>query len=40
MTHARIDGQTTTTGDRYQMLLAISEAIISHRDLILRRFTI
>ena len=33
MTNAHVDGQATTTGDRYQTLLAISEAIISHRDL-------
>ncbi len=26
-------GQATSTSDRYQVLLAISEAIISHRDL-------
>ncbi len=28
-----LDRQTTATGDRYQALLAVSEAIISHRDL-------
>ena len=33
MTDAHVDGQATATGDRYQALLAISEAIISHRDL-------
>ena len=32
MTNAHVDGQAAT-GDRYQALLAISEAIISHRDL-------
>ena len=33
MTDAHVDGQATSTGDRYQVLLAISEAIISHRGL-------
>jgi formate hydrogenlyase transcriptional activator len=32
MTNANVDGQATA-GDRYQTLLAISEAIVSHRDL-------
>ena len=33
MTDAHVDGQATATDDRYQALLAISEAIISHRSL-------
>jgi formate hydrogenlyase transcriptional activator len=33
MTSAHIDGQATTTRDRYQTLLAVSEAIVAHRDL-------
>src|SRR6478609_5822171 len=33
MTEAQVAGQATDTSDRYQVLLAISEAIISHRDL-------
>ena len=33
MTEAQADGQATSSSDRYQVLLAISEAIISHRDL-------
>jgi formate hydrogenlyase transcriptional activator len=33
MTDAHVDGQAASTSDRYQTLLAISEAIISHRDL-------
>ena len=32
MTNANVDGQAAA-GDRYQTLLAISEAIVSHRDL-------
>ena len=32
MTNAKIDGEAAA-GDRYQTLLAISEAIVSHRDL-------
>ena len=30
---ANSDGQTTATEDRYRALLAVSEAIASHRDL-------
>ena len=33
MTSARSSGQATATGDRYRALLAVSEAIASHRDL-------
>jgi formate hydrogenlyase transcriptional activator len=33
MTGTHIDGQATTTGDRYQALLAVSAAIVAHRDL-------
>jgi formate hydrogenlyase transcriptional activator len=33
MASVHIDQQTTATGDRYQTLLAVSEAIIAHRDL-------
>jgi formate hydrogenlyase transcriptional activator len=33
MTSPRFDGQGTATGDRYCALLAVSEAIASHRDL-------
>jgi formate hydrogenlyase transcriptional activator len=33
MTGAPIDGQASPTGDRYRALLAVSETIISHRDL-------
>jgi formate hydrogenlyase transcriptional activator len=33
MTDANGEGRVINTGDRYQALLAISEAIISHRDL-------
>ena len=33
MTSTHVDGQATATGDRYQALLAVSAAIVSHRDL-------
>jgi formate hydrogenlyase transcriptional activator len=33
MTSPHFDGQATATGDRYRALLAVSEAIASHRDL-------
>src|ERR1700722_14888113 len=33
MTSLRSDGQATATDDRYRALLAVSEAIASHRDL-------
>jgi formate hydrogenlyase transcriptional activator len=33
MTGAHGDGQAAATGDRYRALLAVSEAIASHRDL-------
>src|SRR5437868_14182504 len=33
MTSPRFDGQATATSDRYRALLAVSEAIGSHRDL-------
>ena len=33
MTRAHFDGQATATGDPYRALLAVSEAIVSHRDL-------
>src|SRR5262245_42912310 len=33
MTSPRFDGQATATGDQYCTLLAVSEAIASHRDL-------
>src|SRR5205823_12832845 len=33
MTSPRFDGQATATSDRYRALLAVSEAITSHRDL-------
>src|SRR6476620_3082186 len=33
MTDAHVDGLATSASDRYQVLLAISEAIISHRGL-------
>ena len=33
MTSAHSDGQATATGDPYRALLAVSEAIVSHRDL-------
>ena len=33
MTAAHVDGPATATGDRYRALLAVSEAIVSHRDL-------
>src|SRR5260370_32710583 len=33
MTGADLDGQAVATGDRYQALLAVLEAIVSHRDL-------
>ena len=33
MTSDHFDGQATATGDRYRALLAVSEAIVSHRDL-------
>src|SRR5712691_13236105 len=33
MTTAHIDGQVTAGGDAYRALLAVSEAIASHRDL-------
>jgi hypothetical protein len=28
-----LDGQATAIGDQYRALLAVSEAIVSHRDL-------
>src|SRR5271155_1195547 len=33
MTGADLDGQAVATGDRYRALLAVSEVIVSHRDL-------
>ena len=33
MSAAHSDGQATAAGDRYRALLAVSEAIVSHRDL-------
>ena len=33
MTTAHRDGQVTAPGDAYRALLAVSEAIVSHRDL-------
>src|SRR5580704_9520718 len=33
MTSADLDGQATAVDDRYRALLAVSEAIVSHRDL-------
>jgi formate hydrogenlyase transcriptional activator len=33
VTHTHLGEQTTAAGDRYRTLLAISEAIVSHRDL-------
>ena len=33
MTTAHMDGQVTAPGDAYRALLAVSEAIVSHRDL-------
>jgi formate hydrogenlyase transcriptional activator len=33
MTSAPFDGQAAASGDRYRALLAVSEAIVSHRDL-------
>ena len=33
MTSAHFDGQATAPGDAYRALLAVSEAIASHRDL-------
>jgi hypothetical protein len=33
MTSPHFDGKATGTGDRYQALLAVSEAIVSHREL-------
>lgn len=33
MTSAPFDGKPITTGDQYQALLAVSEAIVSHREL-------
>jgi formate hydrogenlyase transcriptional activator len=33
MTGGRIDGEATATGDRYRALLAVSQAIVAHRDL-------
>jgi formate hydrogenlyase transcriptional activator len=33
MTSAHIDGQATADRDRYQTLLAVSQAIVAHRDL-------
>ena len=33
MREAHVDGQATATSDRYLALLAVSEAIVSHRDL-------
>ena len=32
MTGAPVDGQAAATADRYQALLAVSEAIVAHRD--------
>ena len=33
MREAHVDGQATATGDRYRALLAVSEAIVAHRDM-------
>src|SRR5258708_26545594 len=33
MTSADSEAQATASGDRYQALLAVAEAIVSHRDL-------
>src|SRR6476660_9597780 len=33
MTSAHLDGQATAPGDPYRALLAVSEVIVSHRDL-------
>jgi hypothetical protein len=33
MTSADLDGQAAAPDDRYRPLLAVSEAIVSHRDL-------
>jgi hypothetical protein len=33
MTGAHVDRPTTATSDRYQALLAVSAAIVAHRDL-------
>src|ERR1700688_1798735 len=33
MTGAELDGRATAACDRYRALLAVSEAIVSHRDL-------
>jgi hypothetical protein len=33
MTSTDLDGQGSAPGDRYHALLAVSEAIVSHRDL-------
>ena len=33
MTAAHVDGQATASGEPYRALLAVSEAIVSHRDL-------
>src|SRR5438477_9063352 len=33
MTNGDLDGQATAADDRYRALLAVSEAIVSHRDL-------
>ncbi len=33
MTRAHFDGQAAATGDQYRALLAVSEAIVAHRDL-------
>src|ERR1700737_176610 len=33
MTGAGVDGQAAAADDRYRALLAVSEAIVSHRDL-------
>src|SRR5438034_330435 len=33
MTSADFDGQPAAAGDRYRALLAVSEAIVAHRDL-------
>jgi formate hydrogenlyase transcriptional activator len=33
MTNPRFDGQTTAAGDQHRALLAVSEAIVAHRDL-------
>ena len=33
MTAAHVDGPATASGEPYRALLAVSEAIVSHRDL-------